>query len=431
MIALARPIAQAEGASWGRLLRARYQIGAGLLVAVLMPAWIQAWIAGVEIAQPTQMNAIVGGAIALILGFLCFRRLHIFPGISSGGYIITAFSITFGVAAAVFFSLRLEYGRIQFVSSYLLTLAFFVYVHIRFAAHKPIRLGVIMGPDSPPPPPFARVIWYPIESPHSPLPPVVGVVADLTADYGDEWRSRITSCVLAGVPVYHIKQATEQLSGRVEIDHLAENTLGSLNPNAVYLKLKAIFDTIVSLALLIVLAPAFLVIGLLIAFDSPGPVLFRQSRTGFRTRPFKVFKFRTMYTSGNQAEMDLRRLAMTQDKDPRITRIGAFLRRTRIDELPQLINVVRGEMSLIGPRPEAIPLTRWYESEIPFYHYRHILKPGITGWAQVNQGHVADVGDVKTKLHLDFYYVKNFLVWLDILIAIKTLQVIFTGHGAK
>lgn len=418
-------------ARWSRLLRSRYQIAGGLVLAVLLPALIRTYAFGVTINQATQYNTIIGSALALILGFLGFRRLHIFPGISSGGYIITAFSMTFGLLAAAFFFFRFDYSRLQFLSSFVLTLGFFIFIHIRFVAHKPVKLGFIVGPSMTVPPVFDRVVWFPIENPSAPLPPVEGVVADLNADYGDAWSSRIADFALEGIPVYHIRQATEQLSGRIEIDHLAENTLGSLNPNDLYLKIKALIDALVSIVLLTLLFPVLLTVSILIALDSRGPVLFRQQRTGFRARPFIVYKFRTMYVAGDTSEADVRQLAMTQDRDPRITRIGAVLRRTRIDEIPQLINVILGEMSLIGPRPEAVPLTHWYEREIPFYHYRHILKPGITGWAQVNQGHVANVEDVRTKLNLDFYYVKNFSVWLDVLIVIRTLQVMLTGHGAR
>ena len=122
---------------------------------------------------------------------------------------------------------------------------------------------------------------------------------------------------------------------------------------------------------------------------------------------------------------------MTKDGDARITRFGRILRRTRLDELPQLFNILRGDMSLIGPRPEAVALSEWYETQIPFYHYRHIIKPGLTGWAQVNQGHVTDVNDVREKLNLDFYYVKNYSIWLDILIALRTIAIVFTGTGAR
>ncbi len=123
--------------------------------------------------------------------------------------------------------------------------------------------------------------------------------------------------------------------------------------------------------------------------------------------------------------------AMTKSDDARVTRVGAFLRRSRIDELPQIMNILRGEMSWIGPRPEAEVLSRWYESEIPFYRYRHIVRPGITGWAQVNQGHVVDIADVTSKLHYDFYYIKNFGYWLDALICVRTLKTMITGFGSK
>ncbi|NWN22916.1 polyprenyl glycosylphosphotransferase, partial [Escherichia coli] len=128
-------------------------------------------------------------------------------------------------------------------------------------------------------------------------------------------------------------------------------------------------------------------------------------------QPFTAYKFRTMRVAASQenlSDAEARKSAMTSDRDSRITRVGAFLRRTRIDELPQLFNMLKGEMSMIGPRPEAMVLTKWYEKEIPFYHYRHIIKPGLTGWAQVNQGHVTEVDDIREKLNLDFYYVKNF-----------------------
>src|SRR5690606_16681183 len=107
------------------------------------------------------------------------------------------------------------------------------------------------------------------------------------------------------------------------------------------------------------------------------------------------------------------------------------LRRSRIDELPQIYNILKGEMSWIGPRPEAEVLSQWYEAELPFYRYRHIVPPGITGWAQVNQGHVADLAEVNFKLHYDFYYIKNFSPWLDALIMFKTIQTVLSGFGSR
>jgi len=151
---------------------------------------------------------------------------------------------------------------------------------------------------------------------------------------------------------------------------------------------------------------------------------------GYRGKPFTMYKFRTMDARFDR-ESDPRHAAMTLDGDNRVTRPGRFLRRYRIDELPQIINIFKGEMSWIGPRPEAVALSKWYEAELPFYRYRHIVRPGITGWAQVKQGHVAAVDEVQYKLHYDFYYIKNFSFWLDLLIIAGTIRTIFNGFGAR
>ena len=175
-----------------------------------------------------------------------------------------------------------------------------------------------------------------------------------------------------------------------------------------------------------------IVVAIAIKIDSSGPAIFRQERMGFRAQVFTVYKFRTMRVATESEDAEsLRQSAMTQDDDVRITKFGRILRRTRLDELPQLFNILKGDMSLIGPRPEALSLSQWYEKQIPFYHYRHIIKPGLTGWAQVSQGHVTDVTDVREKLNLDFYYVKNYSVWLDILIILRTAAIMVTGTGAR
>ena len=123
--------------------------------------------------------------------------------------------------------------------------------------------------------------------------------------------------------------------------------------------------------------------------------------------------------------------AITTPGDARITRLGSFLRRSRLDELPQIWNILTGQMSWIGPRPEAEVLSIWYTGEIPFYRYRHVVKPGISGWAQVNQGHVALVDEVHEKLQYDFFYIKYFSPWLDLLILFKTLRTMASGFGAR
>jgi lipopolysaccharide/colanic/teichoic acid biosynthesis glycosyltransferase len=167
-----------------------------------------------------------------------------------------------------------------------------------------------------------------------------------------------------------------------------------------------------------------------VRLDSAGPALFRQQRVGYRGRPFTLLKFRTMHNASVPASSDILS-AITQPDDARITRIGAVLRRRQRDELPQIINILRGDTSWIGPRPEAVALSAWYQAEIPFYRYRHVVRPGISGWAQVNQGHVHGVEDVRRKLQFDFYYIRNFSVWLDLLIVIRTLQTMLSGFGHR
>lgn len=159
-------------------------------------------------------------------------------------------------------------------------------------------------------------------------------------------------------------------------------------------------------------------------------MIFRQKRVGHRGRLFHVFKFRTMRVALLPPSNPLS-AAMTRKLDARVTRVGAILRRSRIDELPQVFNILRGEMSWIGPRPEAQVLSRYFEGEIPFYRYRHVVKPGISGWAQVTQGHVTDGGEMQQKQNYDFYHIKYFSPCLDLLILSKTVRTMLNGFGAR
>jgi lipopolysaccharide/colanic/teichoic acid biosynthesis glycosyltransferase len=165
-----------------------------------------------------------------------------------------------------------------------------------------------------------------------------------------------------------------------------------------------------------------------IRLDSRGPALFRQKRVGHAGKSITVYKFRTMRDALEDGE---RESAITSDGDERITRVGKVLRTLRLDELPQIFNILKWQMSWIGPRPEAQVLSVWYTSEIPFYRYRHVVKPGISGWAQVNQGHVAEVDEVHRKLQYDFYYIKYFSPWLDLLILLRTIKTMLTGFGSR
>lgn len=274
------------------------------------------------------------------------------------------------------------------------------------------------------------VHWVPVASAERYTGEFDTIVADLRADLPHEWERFLADRALQGVFVMHVKQIQESLTGRVSIEHLSENNLGSLLPGILYARVKRLVDVVITIVALPVAVVVGFVAAIAIRLDSPGPIFFRQQRMGYRAQPFEMVKFRTMIAEA-EVGVSERAAAITGDGDERITRVGRLLRQYRIDELPQIMNVLRGEMSWIGPRPEAVPLSLWYEAELPFYRYRHIVRPGITGWAQVKQGHVAGVSEVLGKLHYDFYYIKNFSLWLDVLIAGATIRTILNGFGAR
>jgi exopolysaccharide biosynthesis polyprenyl glycosylphosphotransferase len=188
---------------------------------------------------------------------------------------------------------------------------------------------------------------------------------------------------------------------------------------------KRVFDLVAAALLLLFLSPVMLLAALAVAVDSPGSVFYSQMRTGKNGRPFRVHKFRSM-------RRDAERLGVAQwaqERDPRVTRVGRWLRLTRVDELPQLWNVLRGDMSLIGPRPERPEFDTQLAEQIPYYDTRYRVKPGISGWAQVMYPYGASVEDAREKLAYDLYYLKNCSVYLDLVITLRTIQVVLFGKG--
>jgi len=410
------------------LARLRFQYLTSLLVAVVLPVTLR-W--GGEIdgwLVPVQFNTAVASAIAILVGMLSLRQIGALPGTREGYYLAPVMLASFSAVLLVMLFGRIEYNRYLFPTSLGLSVLWLFLLQSVTAKLRTPRFAIIPGGRAEELASIAGATWIPLDRQALPASRINGVVVDLGADLTDEWERFIADCAVAGVRVFHFKQVHEALTGKVEIEHLSQNTLGSLNPDALYLKVKQAIDWVAALVALVVLSPLLVAFGFWIRLDSPGPALFRQTRIGFRGRPFTVYKFRTMSADSRGTDRDS---AMTKADDPRITRLGRWLRRSRIDELPQLINILRGEMSWIGPRPEAEALSQWYEKELPFYRYRHIVRPGISGWAQINQGHVHEVDDVLEKLHYDFYYIKNFSPWLDALILLRTIRTMLTGFGAR
>lgn len=377
------------------------------------------------------INALWGGMTAVFLGVLLIRNVGRYPGVEKASAIIPGFSVSFGILLVALLMLRLDYSRWGLAGAYFSAIFIFHLGYAQVFGRKRLKIGVVpFGEGAQALLTIEDVDWVVMEAPDRQIPGIDAVAVDLRIDLPDAWDQRIADFALTDVPVYHSKHLLESLTGRVELEHLSETSFGTLSPPYAYMVPKHVLDQVLAAIASLALAPFFLIVALLIRLDSPGPAIFRQQRVGFRGVPFTVYKFRTMRMRTVDAEA-IRHDAITRTNDDRITRFGRFLRRSRIDELPQILNILKGEMSWIGPRPEAAVLSKWYEDEIPFYRYRHVVRPGVTGWAQVMQGHVADVGEVRSKLYYDFYYIKNFSLWIDSLIVFRTVMTVLTGFGAK
>ena len=220
----------------------------------------------------------------------------------------------------------------------------------------------------------------------------------------------------------------EVISGLARTEQIYGVPLIQVNPNLktfYNIYLKRVIDLIISIPCLMIFLPFWGIISIMIKLDSSGPVLYKQDRIGENNTTFTIRKFRSMHYD---AEKDSGPV-WASDEDPRITRIGAWLRRFRLDEIPQLINVVKGEMSIVGPRPERPFFIDKLMQEFPFYYRRHKVRPGITGWSQIKQPYDMDIDDVRKKLKYDFYYIENLSFSLDIKILASTFWVMLSGKG--
>lgn len=240
----------------------------------------------------------------------------------------------------------------------------------------------------------------------------------------------LLDCKLLGVKVLDLASHFEQALGQIRLDSLRAGWLifgDGFRQGWVRTAVKRLFDISCALVLLLVSLPVMLVAAVLIVLESGFPVFYRQERVGLNGRLFNVIKFRSMRTD---AEKDGKPRWATGN-DSRVTRVGRLIRKTRIDELPQLISVLKGDMSLVGPRPERPFFVDQLTRDIPFYAVRHSVKPGLTGWAQVRYHYGASVEDSAEKLQYDLYYVKNHTLFLDLIVLFETVGVVLTGKGAQ
>jgi sugar transferase (PEP-CTERM system associated) len=232
-----------------------------------------------------------------------------------------------------------------------------------------------------------------------------------------------------GVTVETAGTISERLSGKIQLDGLRpSNFLYSdgfrIRPSQQITR--RIASTCAAALGLFLFLPFFPIVAFLVRFSSKGPIFFRQTRLGLGGRHFQVVKFRTMFTDAEAAGAK-----WATKNDPRVTKIGMFMRKVRIDEIPQLWNVLRGDMSFVGPRPERPEFVPWLAEELPFYYLRHLIRPGLTGWAQIRYGYGATLAETREKLQYDLYYVKHMSLGLDLLIMFETIKTIVRRRGAQ
>jgi exopolysaccharide biosynthesis polyprenyl glycosylphosphotransferase len=253
------------------------------------------------------------------------------------------------------------------------------------------------------------------------------VVLDDRLSLAPPLRSR---CEAAGIRIFAEAELLEHELARVDIERLPAGWLvfsRAMREGALEAGIRRAFDIVLSAALLAFTLPLLVLAAIAIKLDSPGPIFYRQERVGRDNKVFNLFKFRSMRTDAEAGG----RAIWASKSDPRVTRVGRFMRLTRIDEIPQVLNVLRGDMAFVGPRPERPGFVEQLGRQIPHYHDRACVKPGITGWAQVNYPYGASVEDARMKLAYDLYYVRRRSLFLDLLILVATVRVILFQEGAR
>ena len=258
---------------------------------------------------------------------------------------------------------------------------------------------------------------------------ILVIVKDIKSPDFKKYMKRIFDLKINGLKIMNYEEFNEDIQKKIDINKINEEWLLQSNGfdilnNEVQRNIKRGMDLMLALILMVILSPLALIVSIIIKLESKGPVIFKQMRIGENMRPFKVYKFRSMRLHDPEKYSKY-----TLDNDSRVTKFGKFIRKTRIDELPQLWNILKGTMSFVGPRPEWDILAKDYARQIHYYNLRHLIKPGITGWAQVMFPYGESLDDAKKKLEYDLYYLKHQDFILDVLVVAKTAKAVFFGKG--
>lgn len=399
----------------------------GFLICVILPIPLYATSEPFAKGLGATEQTILATAFAYIVVWYCGRRLDAFPRTTlqgNLGYVAPLAAIAYSTIAVVLVLLRSEYSRVQLFGSGVLTVIWMAAVAQLRARYLVRHYAVLPASLIEAMPELPTCRWLSFEEVSTGSIRVDAIVADLSADLDETQLQALANAAIAGVPVLDRRYILEVLTGRTPLGGLTPNEFGSLLPSRQYLLVRRALELTFTIMCLPVLLPILLAVALVVRFDSSGPIFFMQTRVGRRGRAFRMVKFRTMYHGAPGP-------SFTTESDPRITRVGSVLRKCRLDELPQLVNVLRGDMSWVGPRPEAFNLDQQYVREIPHFALRGIVRPGVTGWAQINQGYAHDHDEMRSKLEYDLFYLKHCSLWLDVVIVLRTFAVVIGGSGAR
>jgi sugar transferase (PEP-CTERM system associated) len=259
---------------------------------------------------------------------------------------------------------------------------------------------------------------------------ITKVIVAIDEKRGNFPTNELLACRTSGIDIIEGSTFYEMLTGKLIVEQIKPGWLiysQGFKKSLTRRILKRSIDLILSITLLVLLSPLLAIVIILIKIDSKGPVIFSQDRVGENKKNYIVHKFRSMVSDAEKLSGPV----WTQDDDPRITRVGKYMRKLRIDELPQIFDVLKGNMSFVGPRPEREFFVQKLESIIPFYRERFTVKPGISGWAQVSYGYGASVEDAIEKLNYDLFYIKNMSIFMDLMIVAKTVKIVLFGKGAR
>lgn len=379
----------------GRILPAAVPIVVGAAAAYALLAWALARLR----VHPTATNPLVVNFTATAFGLLLFMAL---------------------AAARVYFSLGFLTVYILFTNLWF-TVEFLLRRRLGMYTFAVVPGGYDLFGQ-----PFPNCKLIPLSSPDFLPEDTDGVIVDFEQVLPEPWLAFVSRCVMEGVPVVSTEDFLEAETGTILLDHLTTARTLAFQKGQIYIAVKRLIDTVIIILSAPLWIPIMILAMLAVRLESPGRALYSQMRVGRRGRPFRIYKIRSM-----REDAEKHGAAFAAKGDPRVTRLGAFLRKTRIDELPQFWNVLKGDMSIIGPRPEQVPFVQEFERTIPYYQLRHIVRPGITGWAQVTRGYAANETETAEKLAADLYYVKRLSFTLDFLITVKTIWTMLTGFGSR